>query len=155
MRSQFILFTLLLAFAVHTPAAEIDNELKRLQNILTTLNQELEATYRQFQMIQEARRANAQQEISSGPRPGLDNRNYDDIIAAQNEARDRGKELSREMNQLLTKVKEIEVQKQPLLQRVYELVRTNSASNSELQPVEAPTTTGKTQTQGKSPAIKP
>lgn len=155
MRSQFILFTLLLAFAVHTPAAEIDNELKRLQSILTTLNQELEATYRQFQMVQEARRASAQQEISSGPRPGLDNRNYDDIIAAQTEARDRGKELSREMNQLLTKAKEIEAQKQPLLQRVYELVRATPSPNLELQPVETHTPTGKNQPYGKTPAIKP
>jgi len=138
MRYLFILFSMALMLSGQVGAADFDAESKRLQNTLVTLNQELAATYSQFQMVLEARRASIQQEALEGPRPGLDYRNYETIVAAQAEARERGQELTRQMDQLLAKVREIEAEKQPILQRVYELLRSSQSAASEEPSAEAP-----------------
>lgn len=138
MRCRFILFIMMLMLAGHISAADTDTELKRLQSALVTLNQEMSATYSQFQMVLEARRASIQQEMLEGPRPGLDYRNYEAIVAAQNEARERGRELAGQMDQLLARVKEIEAEKQPILQRVYELLRSSQNTAPEAHPTEPP-----------------
>ena len=152
MQYRFVLFIVMLVFQVHVHAAETDTELKRLQSVLATLNQELEATYRQFQMVQEARRASVQQELYAAPRPGLDNRNYDDIIAAQSEARERERALSMQMDQLLAKAREIEAQKQPTLQRIFELLHTTQRPVLEVLPAETQRAVdGYTQTPVKPP----
>lgn len=149
MRYRFIVFAMTMLLAGHIGAADFDAELKRLQSTLTTLNQELAATYSQFQMVLEARRASIQQEILEGPRPGLDYRNYDTIVAAQTEARERVQELAKQMDQLLAKVRTIEAEKQPILQRVYELLNSSSpTATTEERSVEAPNAnTGKAQKQ--------
>lgn len=128
MRYRFIMFIMTLMLAGHVGAADFDTELKRLQSVLLILNQELAATYSQFQMVLEARRASIRQEELEGPRPGLDYRSYETIVAAQAEARERGQELTRQMDQLLAKAKGIEAEKQPILQRVHELL--NSAQTA-------------------------
>lgn len=150
MRCRFILFIMMLMLAGHISAADTDTELKRLQSALVTLNQELAATYSQFQMVLEARRASIQQEILEGPRPGLDIRNYETIVAAQAEARERGQELTRQMDQLLARVREIEAEKQPILQRVYELLKSSQATAPEEHLPELPKAdTGKNQPRSK------
>lgn len=138
MRYRFIVFVMTMLMAGHVGAADFDAELKRLQSTLTTLNQELTATYSQFQMVLEARRASIQQEMLEGPRPGLDYRNYDAIVAAQAEARERGQELTRQMDQLLVKVRAIEAEKQPILQQVYELLRRSQTATTEGPAAEPP-----------------
>lgn len=138
MKYRLVLCVVLLALAGHVGAADFDAELKRLQSVLATLNQELESTYGQFQMVQEAQRAAIQQEYLAGPRPGFDNRNYDDIINAQAEARDREQELTRQMDQLLDRARDIEAQKQPILQRLYELLRSSPSTATEEHSAEVP-----------------
>ena len=97
-----------------------DKELKRLQSILVTLNQELEATYHQFQMIQEARRGIVQSMFD--PRPGLDPRSYDELVKERERAVEQERELSNQMNQLLDKARAIETKMNPILDRVYQLI---------------------------------
>jgi chromosome segregation ATPase len=97
-----------------------DKELKRLQSILVTLNQELEATYHQFQMIQEARRGIVQSMFD--PRPGLDPRSYDEMVRDRERALAQEKELSDQMNRLLDKARTIEAKMNPILERVYQLI---------------------------------
>lgn len=97
-----------------------EKELKRLQSILGTLNQELEATYRQFQMVQEARRGIVQSMFDA--RPGLDPRSYDEMVKDRDQALAQEKELSGQMNRLLDKAKEIESRMNPVLDRIYQLI---------------------------------
>lgn len=136
MRYRSILFAMLLILAGHAGADDFDAELKRLQSTLFTLNQELAATYSQFQMLMEARRASMQQGILDGPQPGLDYRDYETVVAAQAAARARSDELTRQMDQLLAKAREIDVEKQPILQRVYELLRTSQSAATEAHNAE-------------------
>lgn len=138
MKYRFILFTLMLMMVGKVGAVDFDAELKRLQSSLVTLNQELAATYDQFKMVLEVRRDSIQQEILEGPRPGLDDRSYETIVAAQAGARARGQELTRQMDQLLAKVREIEAEKQPILQRVYELLGSSRAVTTEESSAETP-----------------
>lgn len=131
MKFRVIVITAMVMWAWQVSATDDVVELKRLQTVLATLNQELTATYGQFQIVLEARRASIQQEILEGPRPGLDKRNYDDIVAAQLAARERSRELAKQMDLLLLKVKEIEAEKQPILQQVYAMLRSNPSAPAE------------------------
>lgn len=113
----FVLGLLCLFSAV---AAADDAELRRLQSILATLNQQLEATYRQFQMVQQARRDVMQ--VLYAPRPGLDPRSYEEITESQAQAMRQEKELTEQMHRLLAKAREIEGQMNPVLERIYQLI---------------------------------
>jgi predicted nucleic acid-binding Zn-ribbon protein len=101
-----------------TQASADEAELRRLQSILSTLSQQLEVTYHQFQMVQEARRD--VQKYLYTPRPGLDPRSYDELVQDQAQALRQQQDLTEQMNQLLTKAREIEAQMNPVLQRVYQ-----------------------------------
>jgi len=111
----FSLLVLLSSWAV----AE-DGELRQLQAILSTLNQELTATYQQFQMVEQARRAVLQSIYAS--RPGLDPRSYDQMVEDRAQAVQQERELTDQMSRLLAKAQEIEKQMNPVLDRVYQLI---------------------------------
>jgi DNA anti-recombination protein RmuC len=125
---RFLAFGLLCLFA--TQASADNAELRRLQSILATLNQQLEATYHQFQMVQEARRDVLQTLYS--PRPGLDPRSYDELMQDQAQAMQQQKDLTQQMNELLAKAREIEAQMNPVLDRIYQLIP--NAENTETPP---------------------
>lgn len=110
-----------------------DTELHRLQSILATLNQQLEATYHQFQMVQEARRDVLQSLYS--PRPGLDPRSYDEIVQDQAQAMRQQKDLTDQMSQLLSKAREIESQMNPVLQRIYQLIPDTESAEPRRAPI--------------------
>jgi predicted nucleic acid-binding Zn-ribbon protein len=119
MKKRFLLLGLFCLFSAAAVASD-DAELRRLQSILATLNQQLEATYRQFQMVQQARRDVLQ--TIYFVRPGLDPRSYDEITEAQTQAMRQEKELTEQMHRLLAKAREIEAQMNPVLERIYQFI---------------------------------
>jgi len=125
----FGLFVLLSTWAVAD-----GGELRQLQAILSTLNQELTATYQQFQMVEQARRA-VLQSIYASP-PGLDPRSYDQMVEDRAQAMQQERELTDQMGRLLAKAQEIENQMNPVLDRVYQLIP--AAVN--VPPAQAPET---------------
>ena len=114
----------LLLLSTAAMAADDTEELQRLRNALGVLNQEQQAVYQQFQMVQELRRANVQA-VYSGQfplQPMMEVPNYTDVVAAQNKAVRRGEDLAAQADQLYAQYADIETRKKPLLQRIYELM---------------------------------
>ena len=118
MMLRALFFGLLVLLSTH--AAANDAELRRLQTILTTLDQQLSATYQQFQMVEQARRAVVQS--LNAARPGLDPRSYDQMVKDRAQAAQQERSLTEQMNRLLAKAEEIENHRNPLLDRVYQLL---------------------------------
>lgn len=124
---RFALGCLLLFLSAAAMAADNTEELQRLHNALGVLNQEQQAVYQQFQMVQELRRANAQMAYTGQfPQPQymMEVPNYADAVEAQNKARRRNEDLAAQADQLYAKYAEIEGRKKPLLQRIYDLTLT-------------------------------
>lgn len=97
-------------------AGAAEDEAKALQERLSILNQEQQAVYQQFQMIQQLRRANAEPltpPIGGGP-PG----NYDDMVANRQAQRERDEDYARELRQLYQQHQDLEQQKRPLFERL-------------------------------------
>jgi hypothetical protein len=107
-----------LAFAASAGA----DELQDLYGALNMLNQQQQAIYQQFQMVQELR-------VGSVPRvqgpmflsPAGKVTNYDEVVEAQKRALERSESLYRQADQLLARYNEIEDMKKPLQQRIYDL----------------------------------
>jgi len=128
-----LVFGLLVFLSTHAVADDV--ELRRLQSILATLNQQLSATYQQFQMVEQARRAVLQSLYA--PRPGLESRSYDQVAEDRAQAELQERALAEQMSRLITKAQEIETQMNPVLERIYELIPT-SGSVQAAQPQAAP-----------------
>jgi hypothetical protein len=105
-----------------TAAADKDSELQSLYSTLNMLNQEQQAIYQQFQMLQEVRRSNVPFYGTSmlPPLVGAP-ANYDEIVAKQKSAIQRDEDLSQQANQLLDKYNEIEEMKKPLRLKIHSL----------------------------------
>lgn len=119
---RLIWFVLLLSFAA--TAEESGGEAQRLYAALNMLNQEQQAIYQQFQMVQELRRDNSQAIYGVQIRPAQtagEVPNYTDVIEAQKTATRRREELDRQADRLLARYNEIEEEKKPLRQRIYSL----------------------------------
>lgn len=127
------ILVLCLFVLLSTSAAADDGELRELQAILSALNQELTATYQQFQMVEQARRAVL--ETIYAPHQGLDPRSYDQVVEERAQAVQQEKDLTDQMNRLLGKAQEIEDQMNPVLDRVYQLIPTaGSAPPTQPEP---------------------
>lgn len=113
------LAVLLLAFAGSVYAAD-DPELQRLNILLNVLNQEQQALVQQMQIAQEMRRDNTRM-LCNGQLlpPGMVE--YADLVAAQRNAVRRDEELRSQVDQLYARWQELEQDKRPVLQRIYEL----------------------------------
>jgi septal ring factor EnvC (AmiA/AmiB activator) len=105
-----------------TGAVADGGELKEVQATLSALNQELTATYQQFQMVAQARRAVL--ESMSAPHQGLDPRSVDQVVEERAQAMQQERDLSDQMTRLLGKAREIEEQMKPVLDRLYQLIPT-------------------------------
>lgn len=95
-----------------TQAAE--NDVKALHEALTLINQEQQAVFQQFQMIQQLRRANAEPvlpPVGGGP-PG----NYDDVVAAKKGQAEREEAYARELQELYRRHRDLEQEKRPLME---------------------------------------
>lgn len=127
-------FGLLVFLSTHAIAN--DAELRRLQTILATLDQQLSATYQQFQMVEQARRAVVQS--LNAARPGLDPRSYDQMIKDRAQAAQQERALTEQMNRLLAKAEEIENHRNPLLDRVYQLLPLSESTQPQVTPTPTP-----------------
>jgi hypothetical protein len=119
-----ILTVLLLSLAAHTAAADsFDAELKRLQTILSIMNQELQAEYQQLRSIQETLRSNilTPPNLQSGYQGEVVR--YEDYVAEQRNAARRDAALRSQLDTIHERVKQIEAEKQPILDRLKELVK--------------------------------
>ncbi|MDO9220496.1 MAG: hypothetical protein Q7T90_05655 [Thiobacillus sp.] len=115
---------LLLQLSFTAAAADNKIELEKLYSALNMLNQQQQAIYQQFQMVQELRR-NGSASLSYGMsmRPQLLGQiaNYDEVVAAQKSAVQREESLYQQSDRLLTRYNEIEDMKKPLQSRIYSL----------------------------------
>lgn len=117
-------FALLLLQLSFTAAADNSAELDKLYSALNMLNQQQQAIYQQFQMVQELRRSGSAPLLyGTLAHPQLSGQiaNYDEVVAAQKNAVLRGEYLYQQADQLLAQYSEIEEMKKPLQLRIYDL----------------------------------
>lgn len=116
---------LLLQLSFTAAAADTGTELDRLYGALNMLNQQQQAVYQQFQMVQELRRTSGPLPYPFGthmhPQLAGQIANYDEVVAAQKNAILRGEHLHQQADQLLDRYNEIEEMKMPLQLKIYEL----------------------------------
>ncbi len=116
---SYALLLLQLSFAA---AADDGTELEKLYGALNMLNQQQQAVYQQFQMVQELRRsAPVLYGIPVLPQQSGQVVSYDAVVEAQNSAIQRLENLYQQADQLLAKYNEIEEMKKPLQLRIYDL----------------------------------
>ncbi len=121
---RFALGLLLLLLSTTALPADHTKELQQLHNALDTLNQQEQAVYQQFQMVQELRRANAQLAYTGQfplPQYMTEVPNYADVVEEQKKALQREEDLANQADYLYAQYADIEARKAPLLQRIYEL----------------------------------
>ncbi|HEX7972539.1 MAG TPA: hypothetical protein VF501_10090 [Thiobacillus sp.] len=120
---RLIYALLLLQLCVAASAADNSAELQSLHGALNMLNQQQQAIYQQFQMVQELRLSGAPR-LYGAPMPQIVEgqiTNYDEAVQAQKNAVLRGEYLYQQADQLLARYNEIEEKKKPLQLRIYEL----------------------------------
>ncbi|MFA6972216.1 MAG: hypothetical protein WC208_12550 [Gallionella sp.] len=121
---RFILILSFLLCSFTAAAADNQTELQRLYSALNMLNQEQQATHQQFQMVQEMLRSNSKT-LCAGQSNLMPSRgevpNYDDVIAAQKSVIHREEGLYQQADQLFSKYGQLEEQKKPLQERIYNL----------------------------------
>ena len=113
-----------LLFVCLAASADDQTELQNLFAAVGTLNQELQAIFQQFQMLQELRRANDRAFYGSQllpPQFTTEVPNYADVVQAQKEVARRSEELARQTDQLYVQYGEIGAKKALLQQRIMEV----------------------------------
>lgn len=121
---RIIWVLVLLALSFGATADEKSAELQGLYAAVSALNQEQQALFQQFQMLQELRRTNDKTIYASQLRPPLYSDEvpmYADIVQAQKDASRRGEELSQQAEQLYGQYSEVASRKAQLQQRIFEL----------------------------------
>ncbi|MBI2317314.1 MAG: hypothetical protein HYY28_09060 [Betaproteobacteria bacterium] len=121
LRMVWILPALFLAFAA---AAQDKTELQGLYAAVGVLNQEQQAIFQQFQMLQDLRRSNDRIFYASqlrGPLGTTDVANYSDMVQYQRDVARRGEELAQQAEQLYAQYSEISARRALLQQRILEL----------------------------------
>ena len=116
----YMVMLLQLSFAA---AADNGTELEKLYSALNMLNQQQQAVYQQFQMVQEMRRGSTPMLYGMPLPPQLNGQivNYDAVVEAQKNAIQRAEDLYRQSEQLLARYYEIEEMKKPLQSKIYDL----------------------------------
>lgn len=104
------------------PAAAQEDELvemRRLQELLTVLNQELKADLDQILVLQQAQRINAAMPDMRGRSPDMVL--YTDVEAARRRAVEQDAELQARLSGLLDRSKSLDARKQQILERILEI----------------------------------
>ena len=119
---HFIYALLLLQLSL-SAAADNGAELEKLYSALAMLNQQQQAVYQKFQMVQELRRSSEFMLYGLPMPPQLNGQiaNYDAVVAAQKSAILREEQLSQQASQLLDEYNDIEEMKKPLQLKIYDL----------------------------------
>lgn len=105
--------------------AELDAQTRRLESALNRIQLEQQSVYQQFQMMQELRRGEQQQAYQSSQTytPPATPPNYEDQVREQ-QARDaRVQGYQSELDRLYARYRELEAQKQPLLEELSSLAQ--------------------------------
>ena len=118
-----LIYALLLLQLSFTAAADNGTELEKLYSALNMLNQQQQAVYQQFQMVQEVRRSSIPMlyGMPMPPQPSGQIPNYDVLVEAHKRAIQREESLYQQADQLLAKYNEIEEMKKPIQLRIYDL----------------------------------
>jgi hypothetical protein len=118
--------TVLLSLGFTVAAAADDKtELQNLYAYVGALNQEQQALFQQFQMLQELRRANDRAFDASQLRPPqytTEVPSYTDYIQAQRDVIRRADELAQQTNQVFAQYTEVGAKKAEVQQRILELL---------------------------------
>jgi predicted RNase H-like nuclease (RuvC/YqgF family) len=136
---RLILLMVLLTLSIQRPvlAEAPEVELKRLQTILNTLNQELQAEYQHIRSLQEALRSNAQFPLlSQGRSPDVVA--YEEVAGQERTALRREAALNAQLDVVYARVKQIEADKQPILDRLRDLIKTAPTPAPQELPATAP-----------------
>jgi len=117
-----LIYALLLLQLSFTAAADNGAELEKLYSALNMLNQQQQAVYQQFQMVQEIRRSTVPMfyDMPMPPQPNGLIPNYDEIVEAHDKAIQRAESLYQQADQLLAKYYEIEEMKKPIQSKIYD-----------------------------------
>jgi hypothetical protein len=128
MKWAIVAFALIFSsFSFADPA--MDAEIRRLESQLNLLQQEQQSVYQQFQMTQELRRAEIEaqypQVIQNSPDYTMGNPppNYDDVVRQKAERENRIKLYTQDLNRMYARYREIEDQKNVLLERLNQLAQ--------------------------------
>ena len=119
-RLAWVLALLLSCFSAS--AADNSSELQNLYNALNMLNQEQQAIYQQFQMVQAMLRKNPQSSYPDRQVQQMgDFPNYYDLIEERKNVDRRDETLYKQSEQLIERYNQIEEQKKPLQDRIFTL----------------------------------
>jgi hypothetical protein len=103
---------------------DIDQEMHRVESVLTRISQEQQSVYQQFQMVQELRRsAEAQMQPLQSYTPPPTPPNYDDVKREEEARAQQIKEYTYELDRLYARYRELEEQKKPLLDELSALAQ--------------------------------
>jgi hypothetical protein len=118
----------IMSFALAAPVMAAENDTKtELQNLYATmnvLNQQQQAVFQQFQILQEMRRNNDRALYSGqlmAPSPDMQVQNYQDMVNRQQDIMRRSQELERQADQLYSQYTDIGAKKLQLQQRILDL----------------------------------
>lgn len=126
-RIAFFLFLLTVGVAL----AQTGNQsrLAQLEKVLASVQQEQQAVYQQFQMVQELRRSDMQpflyrpeaQSLPGSGMQGLPSIDYDENVSQQRAQQERIESHTREMNALYARYVELAAQRKALLDQIVDL----------------------------------
>jgi hypothetical protein len=104
-------------------AAELDAQVRRVELALNRIQTEQRAVYQQFQMMQELRRGELEQDQQSSYSytPPATPPNYDEEVEARQARESRLQGYTNELDRLYARYRELEDQKKPLLDELAEL----------------------------------
>lgn len=130
-RIAFGLFALLLGSgSTVAQMRDPDVSMKRLQIVLSVLNQELTATYDQIKALQAALSANDRSSLYvQGRSPDMTT--VEEVAAGKRKAIARELELQTQMDAALGRIKDIEAQKQPILRHLQDYLDAEHGTESQ------------------------
>jgi hypothetical protein len=102
-------------------------ELQRLQAALSVINAEIRANLDQVMALQEAIKANSRTPLEAQGR-SPDAVSFDDVAAAQRRAIENDAAINARLDAILARSAALEAEKQPLLERIRELLQVPQAS---------------------------
>jgi len=124
---QIILFLLLIASGAALADPNSSIRLNKLKAELSSVQQEQQSAYQNYQMTQELRRI----EVQEGSPPMIQHPygtdiytpppNYDDVLRAQVERENRIQQYTSELSQLFARFQELENQRKLILKNIKEL----------------------------------
>jgi hypothetical protein len=124
-RLAWILPFMFVSFVVAAAADDNKAELQSLYAAVNALNQEQQAVFQQFQMLQEMRRTNDRVLESKqlwSAQQTMEVPNYNDLVQYQKDVLRRGEDLKQQADALYAQYGEIGARKAQLQQRIFELV---------------------------------